>query len=253
MHETNTKKAIDRIHFGIENIVAIQTSRLSPDINCQSRSPFDSFNLALHVDDDYQQVLKNRAMLSECFNSQTQIQWLEQVHGNKVITINSVSDKPFVADAMVTRQKNIALAIMTADCLPILICDKFGKEIAAIHAGWRPLAANIIAHTLNELTSPTSDLQAWFGPCIGQTAFEIGDEVREAFLTIDAELVVCFKKYQQRWHADLTLIAQHLLQKQGVTNIHILDECTFQQTDKYFSYRRNSRTGRMVSVIAINR
>ncbi|OKY25744.1 peptidoglycan editing factor PgeF [Thalassotalea sp. PP2-459] len=248
----NTKKAIERIHFGIKNIVAVQTSRLSPDINCQSRSPFDSFNLALHVDDDYQQVLKNRTILSGCFNNQTQIQWLEQVHSNKVVTINSVSDKPLIADAMVTRQKNIALAIMTADCLPILISDKHGKEVAAIHAGWRPLAANIIANTLNELSSPIADLQVWLGPCIGQVAFEIGDEVREAFLTIDAELVVCFKKYQQRWHADLTLIAQYLLQKQGVTNIHILDECTFQQTNKYYSYRRENKTGRMVSVIAIN-
>lgn len=252
MPEKNTDHPIARINFGLKNIVALQTSRHSPHVSHQSEAPFDNFNLALHVEDNSHQVTRNRSLLSQCFDEKTQIQWLEQVHGNEVVTVSAVSKVPLVADAIVTRQKKIALAIMTADCLPILISDEQGKEIAAIHAGWRPLAANIIAKTLSELSTPTCRLQAWLGPCIGQYAFEVGDEVKEAFMALDANLGVCFTKYHHRWHANLRSIAQYLLKKQGVTNIQSLNECTYQQPERYYSYRRQNKTGRMVSIIAID-
>ncbi|MBU2869157.1 peptidoglycan editing factor PgeF [Colwellia sp. E2M01] len=225
---------------------------------------YGGFNLGLHVGDNTCHVMKNRDLLTKYLYQEVNnyrqptdsalqnisIQWLEQVHGNNVVTILKTDTKPITADASITREKNIALAIMTADCLPVLLAHKNGLEIAAIHGGWRPLAANIITKTLEKMQSDPSDIQAWLGPCIGKTAFEVGSEVKDIFLKQNHNFESCFvPQANAKYLADLHAIAEIQLNSLGVTNISRLDECTYQNTNKYYSYRKNNTTGRMASVI----
>jgi YfiH family protein len=226
---------------------------------------FNHFNLGLHVGDNAEQVISNRNQLKKFIAQQlatdpsisdnkmaeeVNVQWLEQVHGNAVVTVTDVDEKPIIADASITRHKNIALAIMTADCLPILLRHKGGKEVAAIHGGWRPLAANIIAKTIANMHSKPADIIAWLGPCIGKGAFEVGGEVQQAFTQLDLTFNNAFlKKKNGKYLADLHQIARQQLESLGVTVIANLEECTYQETDKYYSYRKEQITGRMASVI----
>ena len=229
------------------------------------KSPFNHFNLGLHVGDNADQVIYNRnelkhfirqqlvtalAMSAKKITEEVNIQWLEQVHGNKVVIVTSVDEQPIIADASITRHKNIALAIMTADCLPILLSHKAGVEVAAIHGGWRPLVTNIIAKTIDNMHSKPIDIVAWLGPCIGKDFFEVGDEVKEAFTQLDMAFNNAFlKKKNGKYLADLYHIARLQLQSLGVTVISNVEECTYLNTDKYYSYRKEKLTGRMASVI----
>jgi YfiH family protein len=229
------------------------------------KSPFDFFNLGLHVNDSAEKVKSNRNKLQQFITQQlintsmsdvlttenpVNVQWLEQVHGNDVAEIMEVSSKAIIADASITREHNIALAIMTADCLPILLSNKKGSEVAAIHGGWRSLAANIITNTLNKMLSDPSDVVAWLGPCISKDAFEVGYEVRAEFIKQGAIFDCAFSKQENgKYLADLHKVAQLQLQLLGVEAISTLAECTYQRTDKYYSYRKNQVTGRMASVI----
>jgi len=250
-----------------DNVFALQTTRLpAPYIlpvenekSAEDKSPFDSFNLGLHVGDVAGKVTGNRNQLTKYISQQfaiqqptepLKIQWLEQVHGNHVTEVTTVSSHAITADASITRQKNIALAVMTADCLPILLSHKQGKEIAAIHGGWRPLAANIIKETIEKMHSKPTELVAWLGPCIGNESFEVGIEVKEAFTQQDKVFTGAFVKQKSgKYLADLHKIAQIQLQSLGVRYITTLDECTYQRTDKYYSYRKEQVTGRMASLI----
>ncbi len=241
-----------------ENVVAIQTNRISPfDHNAHNQtantnSPYQNFNLGFHVGDLPEHVTNNRQLLLQLLPSNTKIQWLEQVHGSEVAQITAVSSQPVRADASFTKEKNICLAVMTADCLPILLASKAGNEIAAIHGGWRPLAANILANTINKMDNDASELCAWLGPCIGKTAFEVGAEVRDIFVNQNQQFAQAFAKHTaDKYFADLQQIAQIQLAQLGVENIKVLAECTFSNTDKYYSYRKNSTTGRMASLICL--
>lgn len=224
------------------------------------KSPYSYFNLGLHVGDNAERVVSNRNELKLFINQQLlannncndviKIQWLEQVHGSAVATVSVVNEQAIIADASITRDKNVALAIMTADCLPILLSHKNGKEIAAIHGGWRPLAGNIIAKTIAKMHSKPVDIVAWLGPCIGKSAFEVGSEVKQAFTQLDSTFNEAFLKQKNgKYLADLQLIARLQLMSVGVTVISTLVECTYQQTDKYYSYRKEQITGRMASII----
>ena len=237
-------------------VLALQTTRISPNDNPADESVnnalYKSFNLGLHVGDCAKQVEHNRKSLQKLFPSKTNIQWLEQVHGNVVAEISSVTNKTIIADAMVTREKNIALAIMTADCLPILLISKQGDEIAAIHGGWRPLAVNIITNTINKMVTATDEIIAWLGPCIGKDAFEVGFEVQQAFVAQGNEFTQAFRKQNNgKYLADLHKIATIQLNQLGITKISTLSECTYSQPEKYYSYRKNSTTGRMATVITL--
>jgi YfiH family protein len=228
-------------------------------------SPYGSFNLGLHVGDSPELVTDNRSKLKIFINKQlsskqvvstgknaeiVDIQWLEQVHGNVVTTVTSISEQAIVADASITREKNIALAIMTADCLPILLSHKEGTEIAAIHGGWRPLVTNIIEKTVEQMYSKPANIVAWLGPCIGKDAFEVGGEVKEAFIQLDLAFNRAFVKQDNgKYLANLHLIAQHQLESLGIKVIAHLGECTYQESDKYYSYRKEQVTGRMASII----
>lgn len=236
-----------------ENVLAIQTSRISP-FNTQTHieSPYQGFNLGLHVGDISEKVEKNRQLLQKLLPKNTHIQWLEQVHGNEVAEITSVSSQPLVADASFTKEKNICLAIMTADCLPILLASKAGDEIAGIHGGWRSLAKNIITHTINKMATKANQICAWLGPCIGKETFEVGQEVFDTFVSQNQSFSQAFvKRTSGKYLADLQKIAYIQLAELGVEHINVLPECTFSNTDKYYSYRKESKTGRMASLICL--
>ena len=236
-----------------EKVLAIQTTRIAPsDIGGASKQAYQAFNLGLHVGDCELQVAKNRQYLSTLLPENTAIQWLEQVHGNKVAEISQVTQQAITADAAVTRHKGACLAIMTADCLPILLASKFGDEIAAIHGGWRPLAANIINETLAKMNSQNSDIVAWLGPCISKNAFEVGDDVKTAFVQqSDAFSSAFMPTSKGKYLADLHQIALIQLKSLGVTQISRLAECTYANTNKYYSYRKHAITGRMASLICL--
>ena len=253
-----------------DKVLALQTTRFpltsfKIEKSVSEKSHFASFNLGLHVGDNAEQVIDNRNQLKYFIRQQLStdlsisnkkiaeeinIQWLEQVHGNVVVTVTDVDEQAIIADASITRDKNIALAIMTADCLPILLSHKFGDEIAAIHGGWRPLLANIITKTIDNMHSKPADIIAWLGPCIGKDAFEVGGEVKEVFTQLDLAFNNAFLKQENgKYLADLHQIARLQLESLGVTVIANLEECTYQETEKYYSYRKKQITGRMASVI----
>jgi YfiH family protein len=235
-----------------EKVLAIQTTRVSPSNTSGAiTSPYQDFNLGLHVGDCAKQVENNRTYLQDLLPKSAKIQWLEQVHGNEVAEISEASLQPIVADASVTSKKNTCLAIMTADCLPILLVSKSGDEIAAIHGGWRPLAANIITNTLEKMRTPAEEIYAWLGPCISKSAFEVGSEVKAKFVEEHAQFNSAFSvKNNGQYLADLHKIAKLQLEQLGIVQISTLPECTY-SNEKYYSYRRNSTTGRMATLICI--
>ncbi|TRX54408.1 peptidoglycan editing factor PgeF [Thalassomonas sp. M1454] len=232
----------------LTNVLAATTSRQGGI----SLPPFDSFNLGDHVADNIEHVQLNRQRLSQQFNSKQPIQWLNQVHGGDVVEVTIHQQTPITADAAFTKSKNITLAILTADCLPILLVNQQGDEIAAVHGGWKPLAANIIANTLDKFSCKGTSVKAWLGPCIGSSTFEVGAEVKAKFLSLDVKLENCFiEQGNDKYLADLQAIARYLLTCNCVNSIDALAECTLTQADKYFSYRRDGKTGRMASLISI--
>lgn len=242
-----------------EKAIALQTTKESPiTTEIKGDSAFGGFNLGLHVGDNAVDVNHNRDVLNNIINNASNnsgtvnIQWLEQVHGNNVVEINSVTNEPLIADASITRQKNIALAIMTADCLPILLCNDEGNEIAAIHGGWRSLAANIINKTLARMSSKPNNILAWLGPCIGSRMFEVGEEVKAAFVSQSTCFNDAFEKQSNgKYLANLHKIAKIQLKAAGINTIESREECTYSNTDKYYSYRKNAKTGRMATVICL--
>ena len=235
-----------------EKILAIQTTRVSPNgFSGEQASPYQAFNLGLHVGDSVQQVEYNRNYLQELLPQNAKIQWLEQVHGNEVAEILQVSKQTIIADAAVTVKKNTCLAIMTADCLPILLVSKSGDEIAAIHGGWRPLAANIISNTLDKMKTPAADVFAWLGPCISKSYFEVGGEVKAMFVREHECFDSAFTaKTNGKYLADLHKIAKLQLERLGINQISTLPDCTY-SNDKYYSYRKDSITGRMATLLCI--
>lgn len=180
--------------------------------------------------------------------------WLNQVHGNRAVHWNSpvFSGSSPDADAIVSDQPGSLCVVRTADCLPVLLCARDGSEIAAIHAGWRGLAAGIIEATLEAMRSPGSEQLAWFGPAISQRAFEVGDEVREAFCEQSPEAAKAFEPNDRgRWQADLYDLARQRLENHGVTAIYGGGLCTYAEPERFHSYRRDKAAGRLLSFVYI--
>lgn len=179
-------------------------------------------------------------------------QWLNQVHGSRAVRWGSddFDAGPPDADAIIANSPGSICVVRTADCLPILLCARDGSEIAAIHAGWRGLAAGVIEETLAAMVTDGADLLAWFGPAISQAAFEVGAEVRQAFLETDPEAAGAFAANERgRWQADLFLLATQRLGAAGVSSISGGDLCTFADAKRFYSYRRDGETGRLYSFI----
>ncbi len=177
--------------------------------------------------------------------------WLQQVHGADVVAAGHY-DVPPPADASIGQRSGDVCVVRTADCLPVLFCSSDGTEIAAAHAGWRGLAAGILEATVARMGHEASDLMAWLGPAISQPAFEVGGEVRDAFVELDAGAAGCFERNERgRWQADLYALAQRRLAAVGVGACYGGGLCTFADSERFYSYRRNADTGRMVSFIAL--
>lgn len=213
--------------------------------------PFDSLNLGDHVGDDSDLVVKNRQTLAEVMSMPTSPAWLNQVHGTEVVTLPLAVDEVPDADAAFTVAQGQVCVVMTADCLPVLFCNEEGTQVGAAHAGWRGLVNGVLEQTLSKFDEP-SKVMAWLGPAIGSDAFEVGSEVREQFMAHDAAAEKAFKPHNDRWLADIYLLARQRLQAAGVTQIYGGEHCTVSAPDTFFSYRRENRTGRQASCIWIS-
>lgn len=209
-------------------------------------APYDSLNLGSHVGDDPNTVEKNRNSLNRWLPSEPV--WLEQVHGTAVVLAETAGCRP-VADACVSRRNGAVCVVMTADCLPLLLCDQDGSVVGAAHAGWRGLAAGVIEATVSAMVVPGARLLAWLGPAIGPQAFEVGAEVRAAFLRHDPAAAAAFTVAQDKYRADIYLLARQRLNALGITRIYGGNFCTYTDTQRFFSYRRDGVTGRMGSFI----
>lgn len=226
-----------------DNVKAVQTTRAGGI----SSATYQSLNLGTHVNDDPLVVAKNRQLLNTIVP--TEPVWLNQVHGTRVIdAANSrcIED----ADASFSTQKNTVCVTMSADCLPILICDKAGTTVSAIHASWKTICYGIIEETIKALPVEASELMVWFGPAIGPSAFEVGSEVRALFLEKYPESENAFKATEgSKWLGDLYKLAQQRLHALAVDDIYGEVVCTYSDPERFFSYRRDGDTGRMATMI----
>ena len=182
------------------------------------------------------------------------LSYLNQVHGAVVVPADALREapEPLDADAVTGRQSGDVCVVRTADCLPVLICSTDGTRVAAAHAGWRGLAAGVLENTVSAMAVAPGSLIAWLGPAISQPNFEVGDEVREAFLAHHADATTCFEPNARgRWQADLYGLAQQRLANAGVGGIFGGGWCTFSDSGRFYSYRRGRDTGRMVSFVAL--
>lgn len=212
-----------------------------------SPAPWASFNLGDHVGDDPRRVAANRVRLAERLPAEPL--WLTQVHGIAAVDAGQ-SPKMAAADAAFTRQPNTVCAVMTADCLPVLLCDRAGSVVAAAHAGWRGLAGGVLEATVAQMGVPAGELLAWLGPAIGPERFEVGGEVRAAFVAHDAAAAAAFVPGAAgKWLADIYRLARQRLQAAGVVSIGGGEWCTVSDPDRFFSYRRDGTTGRMATLV----
>ncbi|WP_044414053.1 peptidoglycan editing factor PgeF [Thiomicrospira microaerophila] len=217
-----------------------------------SSAPYDSLNLAEHVGDNPQDVAQNRALLAAQYPAELNWAWLDQQHTTRAVHFNQAWSEKQVADAMWTDQPNQVCTVMTADCLPILLTNKSATLVAAVHAGWRGLADGIVGATIASLPEKPSNMMAWIGPAISQASFEVGDEVLDAFVERDAQATRFFSPSATtpgQWMADLPGLAKQQLAGLGVEQVFLSGLCTFRDEDKFYSFRRNPQTGRMVSAI----
>jgi purine-nucleoside/S-methyl-5'-thioadenosine phosphorylase / adenosine deaminase len=215
-----------------------------------SVAPFESLNLGGHVGDRPEAVAENRRRLCVAAGVPAEPVWLSQQHGAGVLDLDVRGDAGRIADASFTRGPGRVCAILTADCLPVLLASDSGGAVAAAHAGWRGLTAGVIEATVQALAVPPQSLRAWLGPGIGHAHFEIGPEVREALLSADPEAGHAFEPNARgRYLADLALLAQRRLERLGIERIYGGDACTYASPERYFSHRRDGRTGRQATLI----
>ncbi len=225
------------------NVKALQTTRAGGI----SSAPYNSFNLGDHVGDAPLAVERNRMMLNRLLPSEPV--WLNQVHGTVVASADRAGCLP-QADACIARHRAAVCVVMTADCLPILLCDTQGSVVGVAHAGWKGLAAGVIEATVKSMEVAPENIMAWLGPAISQDAFEVGDEVRAAFVAAQPQAASAFIPGRSgKWFADLYALARLRLNALGITRIYGGGSCTYRERDRYFSYRRDGATGRMGTFI----
>lgn len=215
-----------------------------------SRGPYRSLNLGTNSGDDPAAVARNRGVLRSELPAEPV--WLRQVHGAGVLVHGAapVHDaEPPLADAQVARVSGVVCAVLAADCLPVLFCDRAGTEVAAAHAGWRGLAAGVLERTVGSMRAPPQDILAWLGPAIGGAVYEVGEDVRAAFAVQEQEVAGAFRPRDSRWLFDLAAMARHRLQRAGVTRVSGGGWCTYSDAERFFSHRRDGVCGRMASLI----
>jgi len=225
-------------------VVAFTTLRHGAGV---SKPPFDRFNLGMRAGDDPAAVASNRAELGERFGLPSPPRWLRQVHGTRVV-LEPGGDEP-EADAAVTRTPGTVLAILTADCLPVVLAARDGCVVGAAHAGWRGLAAGVLEATVGAMDVPADGLVAWLGPAAGPQAYEVGQEVFDAFVEADPQASVAFLATRPgHWRVDLYALARQRLAEAGVRDVHGGNLCTISDSQRFFSHRRDQRGGRMATL-----
>ncbi|MDP2761945.1 MAG: peptidoglycan editing factor PgeF [Sideroxyarcus sp.] len=226
------------------NIKALQTTRQGG----VSAVPYASLNLGLHVGDDPQRVNCNRQSLEPLMPSEPV--WLEQVHGTVVANADMAACR-VVADACIAHQRGSVCVVMTADCLPLLLCDEDGTVVGAAHAGWRGLCDGVIEAAVQAMDVAPHRLMAWLGPAISQEHFEVGSEVREALIARQVQAAEAFivQGAPGKYRADLYLLARQRLHALGITRIYGGEHCTFGERERFYSFRRDGVTGRMGTFI----
>lgn len=220
-----------------------------------SVGPYATFNLSNLVGDEPGSVRHNRALLRDALSLPSDPLWLTQVHGSRVIDAFDAGPGE-EADGCVTGTPGVVCAVLTADCLPILLCDRRSTRIGVLHAGWRGLAAGIVEEGLRRIQVPSANLLAWLGPAIGPSAYEVGDDVRRAFLAQDKDMAESFTAVPNRpghWLADLYDIARRRLRAQGVHAVHGGLRCTLRERNLFYSHRRDGTCGRMASLIWLDK
>jgi hypothetical protein len=226
-----------------KNVRTLQTTRLGGI----SSAPYDSLNLGDHVGDAPLAVERNRILLNTLLPSEPV--WLEQVHGTIVANADMASCLP-QADACIARHRDAVCVVMTADCLPVLLCDTQGSVVGAVHAGWKGLAAGVVEATVQAMEVAPQNLMAWLGPAISQSAFEVGDEVRAVFVDADPQAAAALVPGQHgKYFADIYTLARLRLNALGITQIYGGGYCTYRERERFFSYRRDGVTGRMGTFI----
>ena len=218
-----------------------------------SVGPFASMNPADHVNDEPQAVSRNREILRALLPHEPH--WLKQVHSARVHRVSSDPNIVPEADAMVSAINHQVCVVLTADCLPVLFCAEDGSEVGAAHAGWRGLAAGILEKTVQAMAHPGVQLLAYLGPAIGPQAYEVGPEVRAEFIQTEAQAAAAFQPVvgSDKFLADLYMLARQRLARVGVTRVYGGDFCTYSEPQRFFSYRREGATGRMASLIWIDK
>jgi YfiH family protein len=229
------------------NVRALQTTRKGG----ASLAPWASFNLGDHVGDVPAAVSANRASLRSRLPGEPA--WLAQVHGTVAVNVD-FGPEMAVGDAAYARRPGKVCAVMTADCLPVLLCDRRGTVVAAAHAGWRGLLGGVLESTVAAMAVGGEEILAWLGPAIGPQCFEVGGEVRASFVAADSEAAQAFVPgAADKWLCDIYLLARQRLQRAGITVISGGGECTVSDAGRFFSYRRDGVTGRMASLIWLER
>jgi len=231
-------------------IRAVVTTRRLPG---NSQPPFDAFNLGLRSGESEAVVQSNRSLLVRALDLPSAPCWLRQVHGNEVAIFDApgaANDEEQQADAAITRRPGTVLAILTADCMPILLCAADGSEVSAVHAGWRGLAAGVIEACVGRMRAQPANLISWLGPAIGPSSYEVGEEVRAAFVVHSNGAGEAFTPTRPgHWHCDLYTLARQRLQALGVTQIHGGGFDTFTEP-RFYSYRRDgAHSGRFATLI----
>jgi len=212
-----------------------------------SKGQWGQLNLGAHCGDNPEHVHQNRDLLQGLLPSCPR--WLRQVHGTAVADWSDTYHPEIEADAIVSSQPGQVCAVLTADCLPVLFCNKAGTKVAAAHAGWRGLAAGVLESTVLAMDSDPSQLMAWMGPAIGPEAFEVGEDVFKEFTDLHPDNRIAFRPYNDRWLADIYELARMALLRVGVQQVYGGQYCTYSESKRFFSYRRDGVTGRMVSLI----
>jgi len=213
-----------------------------------SAERYGTLNLALHVDDDARAVEANRARLKAALDLRSEPRWLEQVHGTRVLDLDREDVAP--ADGAVTAQPGVVCAVLTADCLPVLLCDRGGRRVGVAHAGWRGLLGGVLPTAVAAFQENPEDLVAWLGPAIGQAAYEVGAEVRDAFVASSPAATRRFAPNPRgRWQADLYGLARDALAAAGVRSVHGGGFCTYTELKRFFSHRREAPCGRFATLV----
>ena len=213
-----------------------------------STGAFNSLNLAAHVGDDRASVKENRARLADQLGLPSEPIWLRQVHGRRVVQAEP-HQRDCIADGSFSRQVGIVCAVLTADCIPLFLTDKFGSFVGLLHVGWRGLAAGVIESGLTEVAANPQDLLAWIGPGIGRDVFVVGGDVHQQLTRQLPAHVQAFASHGDKWRADLGRMIEQRLQWAGVTEIWRSETCTAKNPAAWFSHRRDGRCGRMASLI----